>query len=75
LIIAADPDNMSGKNSARMSATAKEDIVVFITRREGKCHEHSRYDELLMQHGDRQLARAEVRPEIDRILEQWEAAC
>jgi hypothetical protein len=36
-------------------------------------HEHTRYDHLLMQHGDRQLARAEVHPEIDRVLAQWEA--
>jgi hypothetical protein len=35
-------------------------------------HEHTRYDAMLMQHGDRQLARAEVRPEIDRILQLWE---
>lgn len=68
-------NTVADKHCSRMNATAREDIVVFITRREGKCHEHSRYDELLMQHGDRQLARAEVRPEIDRILEQWEAAC
>jgi len=36
-------------------------------------HEHTRYDSLLMQHGDRRLARAEVRAEIDRILQLWEA--
>jgi hypothetical protein len=35
-------------------------------------HEHTRYDELLMRHGDRQLARAEVRDEIDRVLARWE---
>lgn len=35
-------------------------------------HEHTRYDELLMKHGDRQLARAEVRSEIDRMLARWE---
>lgn len=37
-------------------------------------HEHTRYDELLMRHGDRQQARAEVRDEIDRVLTQWEQA-
>ena len=36
-------------------------------------HEHTRYDTLLMQHGDRRLARVEVRAEIDRILQLWEA--
>ena len=35
-------------------------------------HEHTRYDELLMQGGARQLARAEVRSEIDRVLARWE---
>ncbi|MSU57166.1 MAG: DUF2293 domain-containing protein [Pedosphaera sp.] len=35
-------------------------------------HEHTRYDELLMQHGDRQQARSEVRSGIDRVLSQWE---
>jgi hypothetical protein len=35
-------------------------------------HEHTRYDELLMQHGDRQLARAEVRAEIERVLARWD---
>lgn len=35
-------------------------------------HEHTRYDELLMQHGDRQLARAGVRNEIERVLARWE---
>jgi hypothetical protein len=36
-------------------------------------HEHTRYDELLMQHGDRQLARAEMRAAIDRMLARWES--
>ncbi|MCU0783424.1 MAG: DUF2293 domain-containing protein [Verrucomicrobia bacterium] len=36
-------------------------------------HEHTRYDELLMKHGDRQLARAEVSAEIGRVLSRWEA--
>lgn len=35
-------------------------------------HEHTRYDTLLMRHGDRQLARAEIAPEIDRVLRQWQ---
>jgi hypothetical protein len=37
-------------------------------------HEHTRYDELLMIHGDRQLARAEVRGAIERMLARWEAS-
>lgn len=36
-------------------------------------HEHTDYDRQLMQHGDRALARQIVRPEIDRILAQWES--
>lgn len=36
-------------------------------------HEHTGYDRQLMQHGDRALARQIVRPEIDRILAQWES--
>jgi len=36
-------------------------------------HEHTRYDELLMQHGDRSLARAEVHAEINEVLQRWEA--
>lgn len=36
-------------------------------------HEHTGYDRLLMQHGNREAARAAVRPEIDRILRQWES--
>lgn len=35
-------------------------------------HEHTKYDELLMQWGDRQLARAEVRSRIEAVLERWE---
>jgi hypothetical protein len=35
-------------------------------------HEHTKYDALLMKHGDRQLARAEVRGEIEAVLERWE---
>jgi hypothetical protein len=35
-------------------------------------HEHTPYDELLMKHGDRQLARAEVYADISRVLRQWE---
>lgn len=35
-------------------------------------HEHTGYDRLLMRHGDRESARAAVRPEIDHILRQWE---
>ena len=37
-------------------------------------HEHTRYDELLLCHGDRQPARAEVREQIDEILARWQAA-
>jgi hypothetical protein len=37
-------------------------------------HEHTGYDRLLMRHGDREAARAAVRPEIDRILRQWETS-
>ena len=36
-------------------------------------HCHTRYDELLGQMCDRQLARAEVAGEIDRILRRWQA--
>jgi len=36
-------------------------------------HVHTRYDHLLGQIGDRQLARAEVQADIERILEKWEA--
>lgn len=37
-------------------------------------HEHTRYDELLMRHGDRQLAREMVRTEIEKVLARWESA-
>jgi len=35
-------------------------------------HVHTRYDDLLMLHGDRQNAREEVRSAIDQVLQQWE---
>jgi hypothetical protein len=35
-------------------------------------HEHTRYDELLMQYGDRQRAREMVRAEIEKLLARWE---
>ena len=35
-------------------------------------HEHTRYDELLMKHGDRQLARESVGREIAKVLARWE---
>ncbi len=35
-------------------------------------HAHTPYDELLMKHGDRQLARAEVRWAIEQVLTRWE---
>jgi hypothetical protein len=35
-------------------------------------HNHTSYDRLLMQYGDRQQARAAVRGEIDRVLAKWE---
>jgi hypothetical protein len=35
-------------------------------------HEHTPYDELLMKHGDRKLARQEVYADIGRVLRQWE---
>ena len=37
-------------------------------------HEHTRYDELLMQYGDRQQAREMVRSEIEKQLAVWESA-
>jgi hypothetical protein len=35
-------------------------------------HQHTGYDALLMQTGDRAYARAQVRPAIERVLERWE---
>ena len=35
-------------------------------------HEHTRYDELLMQSGDRQHGREMVRDEIEKVLARWE---
>jgi hypothetical protein len=35
-------------------------------------HEHTRYDELLMEHGDRAFAREQVRGGIETILGRWE---
>ncbi len=35
-------------------------------------HEHTRYDELLMRHGDRQQAREQVRDTIQTVLTNWE---
>jgi len=34
-------------------------------------HEHTQYDELLMRHGDRQLAREQVAGDIDEVLSRW----
>ncbi len=34
-------------------------------------HEHTSYDRLLMRHGDRDLARQEVRPVIEAVLRRW----
>ena len=36
-------------------------------------HEHTRYDELLMQYGDRQQSREMVRGEIEKLLARWES--
>ena len=36
-------------------------------------HEHTHYNQLLMRYGDRLLARQMVWPEIERILQKWEA--
>jgi len=35
-------------------------------------HEHTRYDELLMRHNDREQARAAVQSDIDRVLARWQ---
>lgn len=37
-------------------------------------HTHTHYDRLLMRHGDRQLARQEVRAKIDEVLARWQSA-
>ena len=37
-------------------------------------HEHTRYDELLMRHGDRQSARTAIREEVESVLARWESA-
>jgi len=36
-------------------------------------HEHTGYDEVLMQTSDRASARQKVWPEIERVLTGWEA--
>ena len=35
-------------------------------------HEHTRYDEWLMKHGDRSYAREQVRAQIEEVLGRWE---
>ena len=35
-------------------------------------HTHTKYDQLLGETGDRHWSRAQVRPQIDAILEGWE---
>lgn len=37
-------------------------------------HEDTRYDELLMSGEKRELARAQVRADVDRVLEEWRRA-
>jgi hypothetical protein len=37
-------------------------------------HAHTDYDQMLNRLGDRMIARAEVRGQVDEILRQWEAA-
>jgi len=36
-------------------------------------HEHTDYDDLLMEHGDRVLARAEVADRVSELLDRWRA--
>ncbi len=36
-------------------------------------HEHTRYDTLLMETGDREVARQAVWPDIERVLSGWES--
>ena len=49
-------------------AGPSKDIVVFMIRRD------TPYDELLMRHGDRQLARAAVGSEVERLLARWQTS-
>jgi len=35
-------------------------------------HEHTRYDELLMEHGDRLLARSMIAGDVDQMVRRWE---
>jgi len=35
-------------------------------------HTHTQYDELLTRHGDRHLARSEVKMKIQKVLEKWQ---
>ena len=35
-------------------------------------HKHTRYDELLARHDDKQLARSEVQERIEDVLANWE---
>jgi hypothetical protein len=35
-------------------------------------HRHTNYDELLMDSGDRQLAREQVRARIEEVVASWE---
>ncbi len=66
------------KNSGRVgrSAAAKElepealRLAVIARIR----HRHTRYDEFLMRHGDRRRARAEIAPDIARVLAGWRAS-
>ena len=59
------------------------DIVVFKIRNDSKCAEcghelfggdllRADYDEQLMLHGDRSLARMDVREQIDRVVAKWQ---
>jgi hypothetical protein len=63
----------SGRVGRSAAAKAFDEEAVFLAVQAHVRHEHTNYDELLFRHGDRDLARREVKARIEKILDAWSA--
>jgi hypothetical protein len=61
----------SGRVGRSAAGKAIDRVALELTVAAAVRHEDTRYDELLMSGADRELARAQVRGEVARVLNEW----
>ena len=67
-----EPQKYSGRVGRTAAAKQFDASAVRLAVNAHLRHAYTKYDRLLARHGDRQLARSEVKMKIEKVLCKWE---